>query len=161
MYFWTYGLQKAWLDKCLKSPFSEDSLTSNMVNGPKHCWSLNNSTFTIFIDPCESYSVWKSLSDWYAKYCDFLLTRWLSMTSILFLIERIYPNMFRCNYLRNQKVFLNFFFIFEIFIQFSTFSEKKRWPSEVMYFWTYGPPKTWLDKCLKVSFQRTLRQVTW
>ena len=126
MYFWTYGLQKAWLDKCLKSPFSEDSLTSNMVNGPKHCWSLNNSTFTIFIDPCESYSVWKSLSDWYAKYCDFLLTRWLSMTSILFLIERIYPNMFRCNYLRNKKVFLNFFFHFRNFHSiFNIFGKKK------------------------------------
>ena len=37
MYFQKYGLQKMWLDKCLKSPVSEDPLTSNMVNGPKHC----------------------------------------------------------------------------------------------------------------------------
>ena len=36
MYFRTYELQKTWLDKCLKSPVSEDPLTSNMVNGPKH-----------------------------------------------------------------------------------------------------------------------------
>ena len=28
---------KMWLDKCLKSPVSEDPLTSNMVNRSKHC----------------------------------------------------------------------------------------------------------------------------
>ena len=27
---------KTWLDKCLRSLLSEDTLTSNMVNGPKH-----------------------------------------------------------------------------------------------------------------------------
>ena len=37
MYFSTYTLRKTWLDKCLKSPVSEDPLTSKMVNGPKHC----------------------------------------------------------------------------------------------------------------------------
>ena len=28
--------------------------TDNMVNGPKPCWNLNNSTFAIFIDHCEN-----------------------------------------------------------------------------------------------------------
>ena len=42
-----------WLDKCLKTPVSEDFSTSNMVNGPKHCWNLHESTFTMFIDNCE------------------------------------------------------------------------------------------------------------
>ena len=112
MYFWTYGLRKTWLDKCLKSPVSEDPLTSNMVNGPKHCWNLNDATFTIFIDPLEGKSGWKIVSDSYAKYYDCLLTHWLSMTSILFLIETIYCNIFRCNYLRNKKTFSNFFLAF-------------------------------------------------
>ena len=49
--FWTYGLRKTWLDKCLKNFVSEDHSTCNMVNGPKHCWNLNHSTFTIFIYP--------------------------------------------------------------------------------------------------------------
>ena len=31
------------------------------------------------------------------------------MTSILFLTEAIYWNIFKCNYLRNQKYFPNFF----------------------------------------------------
>ena len=105
MDFWTYGLRKTWLDKCLKSPVSEDPLTSNMVNGPKHCWNLNDGTFTIFIDPLEGKSGWKIVSDSYAKYYDCLLTHWLSMTSILFLIETIYCNIFRCNYLTKKKTF--------------------------------------------------------
>ena len=53
MYFWTYGLQKWWLDECLKSNLLEDSSTTNIVNGPKHWWSLDDSTVKIFIDPCE------------------------------------------------------------------------------------------------------------
>ena len=36
-FFLTYGLRKTWLDKCLKSPVSEDPSKSNMVNGPKYC----------------------------------------------------------------------------------------------------------------------------
>ena len=67
MYFWTYGLQKMWLDKCLKSLISEDALTSDMVKGLKHGWNLTDSTFTIFIDPCEGYSGSKRLSEGYAK----------------------------------------------------------------------------------------------
>ena len=112
MHFWTYGLHKTRLDKCLKIPVSEDPSTSNMTNTPKHCWNLNKSTFTIFIDHCESNSVGKSLSWWYAKYSDCFLTHWLPMTSILFLIETIYCNIFRCNYLRNKRLFLHSFFFF-------------------------------------------------
>ena len=39
-------------DKCLKSHVWENSLTSNMVNEPKHCWNLHHSSFIIFIDYC-------------------------------------------------------------------------------------------------------------
>ena len=53
MYLRNYKLGKTWLDKCLKSPVSEHPLTGNAVNGPKHLFSLNYSTFTIFIDHCE------------------------------------------------------------------------------------------------------------
>ena len=37
MYFRIYGVQKTWLDKCLKSPVSEDPATSNIMYGLKHC----------------------------------------------------------------------------------------------------------------------------
>ena len=62
MYFWFYGRWKNWLDKCLKSPVSEDPSTSNMVNGSNRCGNLSGSIFIIFIDPCETNSGLKSLS---------------------------------------------------------------------------------------------------
>ena len=37
------------------------------------------------------------------------------MTSIFFLIEAIYCNIVRCNYLRNKNRFLNFFSHFQNF----------------------------------------------
>ena len=51
--FRNYGLYKIWLDQFLKGPISRDPSESNMVNAPKHCWNLNGSTFTTFIDHCE------------------------------------------------------------------------------------------------------------
>ena len=44
MYFRNYGLQKTWLDQCLKSPVSEDPTKSNMVNAPKHCSNLKDTS---------------------------------------------------------------------------------------------------------------------
>ena len=108
IYFWTYGIQKAWLDKCLESPVSEEPSINNMVNGPKPCWNLSERNFAIFIDPCEGNSVWKCLPGFYAKSSDFLLTHWLPITTILLLTEAIFCDIFRCNYLRNEKVFLTF-----------------------------------------------------
>ena len=61
MYFGNYGLPKTQLEQCLKSPFSEDPSKSNMVNAPKHCSNLKDSTFTIFIDHWEVNSPTKSL----------------------------------------------------------------------------------------------------
>ena len=61
MHSGSYGFRKA-LDKCLKSRASEDPLTSNMVNGFKQCWTLNDNAFTIFIDQCEGNEVQKRLS---------------------------------------------------------------------------------------------------
>ena len=34
MYLRNYGLRKTYLDKCLKSPVSDYTLTINVVNGP-------------------------------------------------------------------------------------------------------------------------------
>ena len=60
MYFWTYGLRKTWLEKCLKSPISEDPFKSNMINEPKRSSKLNDSNFTIFIYPCDGNSSLKN-----------------------------------------------------------------------------------------------------
>ena len=50
MYFQYEGLRKTWLDICLKCLLLEDRLTGNMVNRPKHCCNMNNSTVTRFSD---------------------------------------------------------------------------------------------------------------
>ena len=112
MYFWSYRLRKTWLDKCLKSLISKEPLRSNMLNGSKHSWNLNNSTLTSFIDHCESNSIGKSLSYWDAKYYACLVTHWLRMTSILFLIETIYSNTFRW-IISETETFFSLFFHFE------------------------------------------------
>ena len=46
-----------------------ETISSNYwgINGLKHCWNLNESTITIFLDHCEGSSVWKNYSEWYAK----------------------------------------------------------------------------------------------
>ena len=44
MYFRNYGLPKTWLDQYLKSPVSDDPTKSNMVNAPKHCTNLNDTS---------------------------------------------------------------------------------------------------------------------
>ena len=36
MYFRIYELQKTWLDKCLRSPVSENPSRVNIVKGPKY-----------------------------------------------------------------------------------------------------------------------------
>ena len=49
-----------WLDKCLKSPASEDPSTSNMTDVPKLCWNLHHTILIIFTDPCKVNWVGKS-----------------------------------------------------------------------------------------------------
>ena len=44
MYYRNYRLPKTWLDQCLKSPVSEDPTKSNMVNAPKHCSNLKDTS---------------------------------------------------------------------------------------------------------------------
>ena len=61
MYFRNYGLQKTWLDQCLKSLVSEHPSKTNMVNEPKHCSNFKDTSFTIFIDPCEGNCLTKNL----------------------------------------------------------------------------------------------------
>ena len=74
MYFLNYGLQKTWLNQCLKIPVTEDPSKSNMVNAPKNCGNLKDSFFTLFIDHWESNFLTKSLCYKYAKSQKCLLT---------------------------------------------------------------------------------------
>ena len=83
--FRTLRTPKTRLDKCLKSPVSEDPLRSNMADVTKHCWNIHHSIFIIFIDHYQVNWVGKSLSYWDTKSWDCFLTHWLPMESVLFL----------------------------------------------------------------------------
>ena len=61
MYFRSNDPRKTSLDNFLKSLVSEDPSTSIMVKGPKHCWNLIGSAFTIFFDNYEGNWVGKRL----------------------------------------------------------------------------------------------------
>ena len=69
---------KTWLDKCLKSPVSEDPSTSNMVNVRKHYWNLHHSTFIIFLRHWPGNFVRKTLSYYWS-----LATKLCSKKSLL------------------------------------------------------------------------------
>ena len=62
MYFRNYGLRNKCLDKYVETLHSEDPSTANMPNGPKNCFNLNSSIFTIFVDQRECNRGGKSLS---------------------------------------------------------------------------------------------------
>ena len=83
--FRTLRTPKTRLDKCLKSPVSEDPLRSNMADVTKHCWNIHHSIFIIFIDHCQVNWVGKSLSYIDTKSWDWFLTHWLPMENNLFL----------------------------------------------------------------------------
>ena len=112
IYFRRYGSRKTLLDQCLKSRALRDPSQSKIINAPKYCWNMYGSTFTKFIDHCEGNWHAKSFCYWHGRSQDCFLTHWVPMASILFLIEAIYRNEFRCNYLENKKHFLRFFFGF-------------------------------------------------
>ena len=56
-----FGLQKTWLDQCLKSPVSDDASESNRANVPRHCSNLKDTSFTIFIDHWQGNCLTKSV----------------------------------------------------------------------------------------------------
>ena len=49
MYFRKYGRRKTWLNKCLKSPVSEDPSTGNLVNELNHFFHLNTAFFSYLL----------------------------------------------------------------------------------------------------------------
>ena len=59
MYFRNYGLPKPWLDECLKSLVSDDPTKSNMVNGPKHCSNLKDTSLPYLLITGRSIALQK------------------------------------------------------------------------------------------------------
>ena len=119
-----------------------------MVNVPKYCWNLLRSTLIIFIDHQQGNWIRKNLSYWHAKSWDWILTHWLPMESILFFILTISRYQFRCNYVRNKKLFLQFLLHFQNLSEILNALNKKM-TLTAFVFRKLRTPKTWSGKCLK------------
>ena len=80
------------------------------------------------------------------------------MTSILFLIETIYRNIFRCNYLRDEIYFRNFFWHFlNLDLILKIFKKKMRGIADA--FFNIRTPKIVVTKmskksCFRVYFEK-------
>ena len=119
-----------------------------MLNVPKHGSNLHHVTFIIFINHCQVSSVGKRLSYWHAKSWDCLLTHWLPMKSILFLIETIQRYQLRCNCLRNKKLFRSVLLHFWN-VDYILNSLKQKVTLRSFVFPKLPTLKTELCKCLK------------
>ena len=83
------------------------------------------------------------------------------MASILLKIGRICHSQLKCNYLKNEKLFLNFLFYFWNLHKFLNIW-KQRWSSELMYFRSYRLWTSWLDHFVKsVVSKNTLNVNMW
>ena len=96
------------------------SLAANVLTSSPRFYMLIRETFSNSIslpltnEHDRGTVIWVGESQfyWHAEPWDYLLTHCLRMTTILFLIQTIERYQFRCNYLKNEKVFLNFFLLF-------------------------------------------------
>ena len=107
-----------------------------MLKGPKHLWNLHERTFIIFFHHYEGKWFRK-----YLRYCSLksqgcLLTLLLPITSIVFRIVRICRSLFKCIYLKNQKLFLSYLFdLWNLAQIWNIFKEKKNVIANVVPNW--------------------------
>ena len=103
-----YENTHSWQSMCIKGLVSENASAVEGFTSPKNCCNLQKITFRLLFYRSEPNWVRRShfWSDLRFQNC--LLTRWLRTTSILVVIGRIYRCQFKYNYLKNQKLFLNF-----------------------------------------------------
>ena len=117
MHFWNYRLRKTWLDICGKSSVLEDALTSNIENGPKRCWNLNDSTFTIFIiDQDERKFSWKKSPLVIYKIVGYFVKALTGDDNYSLAKRGNLLQHFQMELSKKQKIFSPFFFIVEIHI---------------------------------------------
>ena len=76
---------------------------------------LAKSSWERFYHVFSSFSgklIWKMSPIVSSEILGFLLKHWMTMASMLFKIARICNSQFKCNYLKNEKLFRNFLFHF-------------------------------------------------
>ena len=106
-YFRNYWLRKTCFLKCLKVPVSEHPLAIDVLMGPKQCWNLHDSTFTLLFHHSEINSVENTTYSDQKSY-DCLLTHWMPMTSILVMTGRTSCKPCKFNYLKIEKLLMKF-----------------------------------------------------
>ena len=109
---------------CITGLASEKVLAVNVLMSPKNSCNMQKRTFILLFRPFETNCVRKGYFSSYLRVYDCLITRWLPTTRALVLIERIYSNQMKPNYLKNRELFLHFFKIFGIRIKFPMFWKK-------------------------------------
>ena len=115
MYFRDYRLSKTLLDQSLKSAVNGcQTLVKSALEHFDHVfWSLWGEMI------CNTSPLFKF------EILGCLLTHWLQVASILFLVVRICSSLFKCNYLENKKLFLHFVFHLWSLHQIFNIFEKK------------------------------------
>ena len=104
------GLRKRWLLKRLKGLASEDHAVINVLTGSKHCWNQQGTTIILFFHAFGIYWVGKSLH-WSDEILR-LLTTGLPTRSIPVAMCTISRNRFKRTYIKNKRLFLDFFLRF-------------------------------------------------
>ena len=125
MYFRNYKLWRSWLQNSLKSAVSEHALTVNIWERPKCFRNFNESAFITFFLSFSVKLILKMSSLVLGGILGCLLTHWLLMASIVFKVVRTCNSQFKCNYLKNDKLFLKFLFHFLNLHQILNISKEK------------------------------------
>ena len=107
-YFRSYWLLNMWLFECIRGLLSENALAVNVLTSSKTSWNPQKSAFIWLFHHSVPNWVGKYFFQSDLRFLDFLLTRWLSTTSILVVIERIYRYQFKSNYVKNEIFFAAF-----------------------------------------------------
>ena len=125
MYFRNYRLWKSSLYHSLKGAVSEHALTVNIWKIPKYLRNLHENNFIMFFFILREVDLDYFFPSVRWNLRSGLLTHWLPMSSILFKVVRIYKSQFKCNYLKKEKLFLNFLFDFWILHQILNILKEK------------------------------------
>ena len=121
-----YCFGKRLLLKGLDGLVSGHHSVINVLTGSKHRWKYQGTTIILFTHEFQVNWVGKSLifSDLISSDCS--LTHWLPMTSIHSAICRIFCNNFKRYYLKNGRIFLDFWLHFWNVHEIQNILEKSR-----------------------------------
>ena len=142
-----------WLGKCLKSPVSEETSTSSMVKVPNLVEICITAPLSYLLISLKKLSWTKPLLV-ICKILGLFVETFTGNDKYSVLNRKKLTQPIQMHLSHKQNLSCQFFcYIFEMQSEFWTFC-KKRWPSQLMYFWNLGLQKTWLGKCWKSSVSK-------